>query len=312
MNLLKRISIIVVPVFFILACGIREIKAQDDYLVGTYYYLWYNENSWFDKGLKVTTDSLLHDTTYYNHFIREQFRILMNDTSPSDLKINPYINHMKNDNWRQNDVIRAIGPQISPSNDSLFVDSIAKALTGKLPEDTATVDTGYPIPRSTLDKYTAQLVDSGVLRPQIIDSILHRPEQYQWFVESQYKGLQGRPSDTSGLNYWTNQMEDSVTKDSVIMEFCASYEFWNRFASHSKDTLVDSMFYKLCGRLPSGTERTHYVDIINNNYRYLCGALTPHQPPALGEYISSDTDIAEQHIDEAVKHGIKLFVICDW
>jgi hypothetical protein len=305
-QLVKRIGILTVVSFLYSI----DIKAQDDYLVGAYYYPWYNENSWFSRGLRVATDSLLHDTSYYRNFVYQQFEILLNDQNPPPSQVNYYIDRMKIDGWRQDSVIRWMGgvdlrywQEIAQMQNWRFVDSISLDLMG----------TFKPLPDDGFLSWCVTQLNTGAkTRGQIIDTMLHRTEQYKHFIDTTYWTLLGRGSDAPGLMEYTDAMaKKHWTKDSIIMSISCSPEFWDYHTDSTKEGFVNSIFTKLAGKSPSSSDSDRFVDIINNNYSYLGGALDNPQPPELGEYASNDPTIVNQHINWAADYGIDFFS-CSW
>lgn len=86
--------------------------------------------------------------------------------------------------------------------------------------------------------YWTQQLDSGVSRNSVIQSFFtsaqftaQNPTNSQ-YVNSLYEDLLGRPSDASGLNFWTSVLDNGQSKTAVIGSFLNSAEF-NHLIGHA-------------------------------------------------------------------------------
>ena len=220
----------------VLLCDINSgTHAEDNYLVGTYYYPWYHENDWFKRGLEIATDSLLHCEPYYWHFVIQQFQLLLNDSSPSEGEMKPYVNMMDTAGWRQDTVIVKIGASyrywvdIAQEDNSIFVDSISWDLMNTYSDS---------LPDTLFSYWVSGLETGNLTREDVVGDILTLAEQYKWFITCQYWQLLGRGPNTHGLLNYTDKMIDGWTKDDIIIELCSSWEFWDNLEPSEVHTFV--------------------------------------------------------------------------
>ena len=97
--------------------------------------------------------------------------------------------------------------------------------------------------------------------PGAINIILPQ-ENYARWVDQQFQLLLGRAADPSGESYWTQQLVNGSTRESVIESFVGGAEFW-QLAGSNNAGLVNRAYQLLLNRLPDGSD-PDWVDELNN------------------------------------------------
>ncbi len=76
--------------------------------------------------------------------------------------------------------------------------------------------------------YYQYLLNSGTSRNQVAQQILASTEYRTDLVDTYYIGMYHRQGDSGGLNFFTGQLNDGVTDESVLAYMLAQAEYFNR------------------------------------------------------------------------------------
>jgi hypothetical protein len=101
-------------------------------------------------------------------------------------------------------------------------------------------------------------------------NILLPQENYLRWVDQQFELLLGRAADPSGESWWTQQLVNGATRESVIETFVGGAEFW-ALSQSSNDGLINRAYNILMKRPPTGAEEVHWYNGLEN------GSILPWQ-----------------------------------
>lgn len=88
-------------------------------------------------------------------------------------------------------------------------------------------------------------------------------ENYARWVNQQYELFLNREADSTGLAYWTQQLVNGSTRESVIDNFVGGTEFWQ--LSGSTDTgFLNRAYAKLLNRPPTSAEIANWLPGLNS------------------------------------------------
>ncbi|ERK32172.1 DUF4214 domain-containing protein [Clostridium intestinale] len=92
--------------------------------------------------------------------------------------------------------------------------------------------------QSGADYWTDRIIEGSITPAELVDSFVSSPEfvntnmSYNEFLNRIYKGIMGRNSDSSGINYWLEIMLNGYSRRYVLSSFINSQEFTNIINSY--------------------------------------------------------------------------------
>jgi Domain of unknown function (DUF4214) len=117
-------------------------------------------------------------------------------------------------------------------------------------------------------------------------NILLPQENYLRWVDQQFELLLGRAADPTGESWWTQQLVNGATRESVIETFVGGAEFW-ALAGSSNDGLINRAYNILMKRPPTGAEEVHWYNGLQN------GSILPWQ---VAQGILADTSYQKLYV----------------
>lgn len=88
---------------------------------------------------------------------------------------------------------------------------------------------------------------------------------YEQTVEKLYIAYYGRPADTSGLAYWTDNLsQNGGSLDQMINAFASSPEAVARFGGLSQDAVVSAVYSAVLGHAPDQAGHDYYLNALSS------------------------------------------------
>jgi hypothetical protein len=115
------------------------------------------------------------------------------------------------------------------------------------------------------------------------------------FLARLYEGILGRSHDGEGISYWSNLIQNGMTKGEVADRFLSSLEGSARFSSIDLDQTVDLLYQNMLGRGSDEIGHQYYKTVLNSGSSF-------------GDVAAGIADSAESQVNFSTETGHGIWV----